>query len=503
MSRRNGAQHSILTGLRDPEKLTGPHVCALVGIIIATRLVAAALVPLGTDETYYHLWAQYPAASYLDHPPMVAWWVAGGIWLFGDTPFGTRALFVLSAIPITLAVYTTGKILFSRAAGALAALWINATLLVGVGAISATPDAPSVLFWMLATWAFAMVVATGNGRWWLLAGLFAGLGVAAKLTNLFLGLGFVVAMLVRPDLRRWILSGWTWAGLAMAALALAPVLAWNAQHEWATFAFQFRRVVSAGLSPLFFLEMVGVQFLLLNPPIALFLGLAVIAWLRRFPGYPAGNIALLFWTIMPMVAYMAFHSFRAQIQGNWLAPIFPTLALMAAAAAVAPPAHVHGALRRLAFPLGAALSIVGLVLAANPGGILPPVLDPGSMNRGWPEVARQAAEKARAHDARWIGTTGYGITAAITYYNPDPALPVIGIDQRRRYLFAPAPPDELREARVLLVGERGTLPPLLGCFDEAEMVGEVERRSGAATLDTLVLYLAHGARSTAFTAGCD
>src|SRR5690606_34932053 len=135
------------------------------------------------------------------------------------------------------------------------------------------------------------------------------------------------------------------------------------QHDWATFAFQFKRVVSGGLSPLFFLEMIGVQFLLLNPPIALFLGLAIIAWARRFPGYPGSNIALLFWTVLPMVAYMAIHSFRAQIQGTLLAPIFPTLALLAASAAVGPPATVNAALRRLALSLGVALSLVGLVLA--------------------------------------------------------------------------------------------------------------------------------------------
>ena len=42
-------------------------------ILVAIRLLAAALIPLSADETYYLSWSRFPAWSYYDHPPMVAW----------------------------------------------------------------------------------------------------------------------------------------------------------------------------------------------------------------------------------------------------------------------------------------------------------------------------------------------------------------------------------------------------------------------------------------------
>jgi len=44
----------------------------LLAIAVAVRLVAAALVPLAPDETYYWDWSRHLAGGYFDHPPMIA-----------------------------------------------------------------------------------------------------------------------------------------------------------------------------------------------------------------------------------------------------------------------------------------------------------------------------------------------------------------------------------------------------------------------------------------------
>ena len=78
---------------------------------IVLRLVAAASTPLMVDEAYYWTWSRRLAAGYYDHPPLVAYVIRLGTLLAGDTEFGVRVLFVLMAIPMSVAVYRTGVIL--------------------------------------------------------------------------------------------------------------------------------------------------------------------------------------------------------------------------------------------------------------------------------------------------------------------------------------------------------------------------------------------------------
>jgi 4-amino-4-deoxy-L-arabinose transferase-like glycosyltransferase len=64
-------------------------LAAIIALALA-RAVLAASIGLSDDETYYRLWPLAPALSYLDHPPMVAWMIAAGRWIAGDTPLGIR-----------------------------------------------------------------------------------------------------------------------------------------------------------------------------------------------------------------------------------------------------------------------------------------------------------------------------------------------------------------------------------------------------------------------------
>ncbi len=470
-------------------------------ILVAIRLLAAALIPLSADETYYLSWSRFPAWSYYDHPPMVAWWIAAGTALFGENAFAVRLLAVLSAIPTSIAVYATGRALFDREVAALSALWINATLLVGVGGISATPDAPSVMFWALATLAFALVVRTGNGAWWLAVGVAAGLGVASKLTDLFLGLGILLALVIRPDLRRWLASPWLYAGAALAAIVFLPVVLWNADHNWVTFSKQFGRITTGGLQPGQFPAFVFVQFLLLNPWIATFFGLAAAAWLRRNRTYPLPAIALLLATVIPLIAYMAVHSFHGQIQGNWLAPAFPTAALVAAAAAVvAPRKWALG--RAWAFPAGVVLSLAGLVAAANPGGIIPPVIDFGRIIHGWEGMTGEVDRFRQSTGAKWIAAGYYGLVGELQYHLGPTGVPVIGVIDRERYAYAPAPDPKLASEPLLLVTQWKLPDGIVACLHGLEKIGTAARTNGAHTIQTYTVYRADSADPRIFAHGC-
>ena len=47
----------------------------VVGLFTLGRFAMAAMIDLRTDEAYYWTWSEEWVASYLDHPPMVAWFI--------------------------------------------------------------------------------------------------------------------------------------------------------------------------------------------------------------------------------------------------------------------------------------------------------------------------------------------------------------------------------------------------------------------------------------------
>ena len=73
-------------------------VIALIAAMTAMRLVYAGLMELRTDEAYYWTWSKESVLSFLDHPPMIAWFIRFGTAIFGDTNFGVRFAGILAML---------------------------------------------------------------------------------------------------------------------------------------------------------------------------------------------------------------------------------------------------------------------------------------------------------------------------------------------------------------------------------------------------------------------
>ena len=65
-------------------------VVALIACLTAMRTIYAGVVELRTDEAYYWTWSKESVLSFLDHPPMIAWFIRFGTAIFGDTDLGVR-----------------------------------------------------------------------------------------------------------------------------------------------------------------------------------------------------------------------------------------------------------------------------------------------------------------------------------------------------------------------------------------------------------------------------
>lgn len=472
----------------------------LVGLLTALKLFAAANAHLVEDEAYYRIWGLFPALSYYDHPPMIGWWIAAGQALFGDTVFAVRALVVASGVIGSLALWRTASLLFDRTVAGWAVLFLNTSLLVGIGGILATPDAPSVLFWGLSLWALAELSASKNANWWLVVGLMAGLGLLAKYSVLFLGTGIVLWLLWVPQARRWWASWQLWAGGAIALTCFAPVLYWNHLHEWASFYKQFGRAGGGGFTAKYIFEFLGALIGLMNPLIAL---LAVPGAMRLAGRLRARDSAasLLMLTVLPFLLYLLYHSLHARVQANWPAPLFPAFAMMAAVFA----ANLSAAPRVLR-GLAPAGVVVGLMVAVlvQLHAVWPVTgafarKDPTFQLRGWPEIGAELTEIAEREQADYVLTSSYGLNGQLDFLLKD-TLPVHQRTERIRYIMVDEPGPSLFDGPGLYVAEkrRDRSAALREIFLTVEPVAELTRSVKGVPLETLNVYRLAGRKGPVF-----
>lgn len=485
---------------------TAAGAAAVVLALTLVRLAVAGYAPLTEDEAYYRLWALNPAFGYLDHPPMVAWWMAGGMMVAGDTALGVRLVSVLSVLIGSLALWRSALIVAGdERTAARAVIWFNATLLVCIGSVIATPDQPATLFWGLALWAVLEKLRSGDGRWWLAVGLFAGLGLQSKYSTLFLGAGLVLWLVVSPERRRWLLDPWLWAGGLLAGLLFSPVIGWNAAHEWASFEKQFGRAAASEWTLAYLPELLGGQIGLIGPLMVPFVVAGL--WLagRRRRTAAAGGLtgpdrageagrSLLVLSSVPFALYLVIHALHDRVQANWPAPLYPALALIAADAAARTgdlsgrTGRVLSVLRAWVAPVGIATGLAAFVILMHPSGFGLAGLDPARRYRGWDAAAAEIEAMRAEAGAAWVATGAYGVTAMLAWELP--GVPVVQLDERLRYHAAPPPAADLlaRPALLVLRDGAGETQRMLARFRFTEPLGTVTRRAGNAQVARYAVF---------------
>lgn len=458
---------------------------AALAALTLLRLLVAGLTPLSPDEAYYWVWSRALAPGYLDHPPMVALWIAAGTGSAGEGALGVRLLGPLSAAAGSLLLAHAAEGLFpGRGAGVRAAVLLNATLLLGVGAVTMTPDTPLLLFWTAALWALVRLLRTGRGVWWLAVGAAAGGALLSKYTAVLLGAGILMWLAWVPPLRRWLRDPWLYAGGAVAVSLFAPVVAWNAGHGWASFAKQGGRAgdwdPAEALRHLS--ELLGGQIGLATPLVFALLVAGSWAAARRLPARdPAwGLLAAL---VLPGAAVFVQHALGDRVQGNWPAVLYPA----AAAAAGALDGRAWRRLWRPAAALGLALTGLVYVQAVAAPLPLPRRLDPTLARlAGWPELARAADEVRAREGAAYLAAESYALACELAWYAP-PGAAVLGVEERWRLFDLPRPPDA-GGAGLLLQSTRRSEPPDPAYWRDAREIGRLTRARAGVVAEEYRVY---------------
>lgn len=221
----------------------------LTGVFTLLHLAWAASLGPGNDEAYHALLASRLDWSYFDHPPMMAVIAAIGRLLTVGEPtiFVLRLGFVALFAGSTLLTARLTSRFYGPTAGTIAAFVLNATAYYGFAASTfVLPDGPLLFFWLLTldrlAVAFKDPVRLGP---WVGVGLAWGCALLSKYHAVFLPAGIFVYALVEPQARPVLRRLGPYLAFAIGIVVFSPVIAWNASHHWASFAFQGGRAVGS------------------------------------------------------------------------------------------------------------------------------------------------------------------------------------------------------------------------------------------------------------------
>ena len=392
--------HAVTDGAAAPDDDLTPWNQALAILAVATvlRLALAAIIPLFPDEAYYWEWSRRLAGGYFDHPPMIAWLIAGGTMLFGDTPFGVRLVPVLvgSSGGLALALATC------HLAGPRAARYVALAFLVlplaAAGLVLATPDAPllAAVCWTLYCVVRALSEAPGSGestRWWAVAGIAIGAAMTSKFTGVFVPFALLLAFAIHAPLRRRFREPGPWIAVVVASLVMVPVLLWNAQHDWIAFRFQLGHGLGIKVKETLLhrqLNLVGSQVGLVTP-ILFVLVVGSIGKALRAPRHDARFALAVVSTFCAL--FFVYSATRRNVEANWPAIAWiPALVLVGAAREGA-----RTAWERRALWLAGVVSAVLLLHAAFRILPLPARRDQVSQAHGWDVYAASVDSAYKAN----------------------------------------------------------------------------------------------------------
>lgn len=394
-------------------------------IILAVTLLRALLLthwPFGlyADESQYWFWAQTPDWGYYSKPPMVAWAIALTTAGCGDGVACVKLASPLAYGIASLFLYLAVRRLFDNRVAAWSSLLFLTIPGVTLSSTIISTDPFLLMFWSMALWAYGHAHTKNGWRWWLLAGVFAGLGMMSKYSFLFFGLSVLALGLWERPRGQVLQNPRFYAACLIALVLFLPNILWNAAHGWVSFQhtgditqLEEKTIL---FHPLEMLEFLGAQAALAGPVI--FLGF--FAALRRWQ-QAAGDARFRFLLAfaLPMLGLMLGLSLLTRAHGNWAAPAYVALVPLVAAFWIG-----RGNGRWLGAALAVNLLAAGVLYnyerVLDVTGIeLTRKTDPFARVRGWTEAGQAVSALRAGYPEAGLLTERRKVSAQLIYHtNP-------------------------------------------------------------------------------------
>jgi dolichol-phosphate mannosyltransferase len=329
------------------------------------KLIFVGYLNLIPEEAYYWNYARHLDIGYLDHPPMVAWLIWLSTSILGKSEFSVRLpAFVCWAVAIIFMVRLTLNCCDRPAAYGTALLLAVLPIYFGLGFFT-TPDAPLFAAWAGTLYFLERALIAQEARAWRWIGVCLGLGMLSKYPAALLGAATLLFLLVDTKSRKWLARPEPYLAAIIALIFFSPVLFWNMQNHWMSFAFQGADRWS-GAHRFSFHVLIGSVLLLLTPT-----GLLGVAG-ALLPARTDDSLRLgqtekkkrqylwaAIFTVAPLSVFVLYSFFNTP-KLNWTAPVWLAAIPLLASDMVAPSfggKNFRAKLNRLWLP-----TIIALVL---------------------------------------------------------------------------------------------------------------------------------------------
>jgi dolichol-phosphate mannosyltransferase len=290
----------------------------IVAYAFALRLVYAGTVEMMPEETYYWNYSRHLDFGYLDHPPMVAWLIRIGTAIFGQTEFGVRAGAICCGAVTSIFSYKLARNLYGKSAALGALLLAQALPFFFLSGFLMTPDAVLTAAWAATLYFMERALLGARTRAWWFLGLCLGLGMISKYSIALLGLVAVTFMIWDGPSRRWWRRPEPYVAASIALLIFLPVIIWNAQHEWASFAFQTSRRLAE--KPQFALHKLIGSIIVLITPTGLLAAIEVLRPRGQGGLENSRQRRLLGLSLLIPLSVFAAFSLRHEVKLDWTGP---------------------------------------------------------------------------------------------------------------------------------------------------------------------------------------
>jgi len=466
----------------------------IAGVLAITGLRLLWLVfqpaDLYPDEAQYWFWAQHPALGYYSKPPLVAWLIAATTGLLGESEFAIRLSAPLLHAGTAVFVYAIGCRLYDGPIGLWSALAYASLPGASISGFIISTDAPLLLFWAAALYAFIRAREAGGWGWWLAVGVACGLGLLAKYAMAYWILSALGYVLVFRAERRHLLG--LLAAIGVALVLYFPNFWWN----WSNGFVSYLHVKdNAGIDELLFhpdafLEFFGSQFAVFGP--LFFAGFIWLAAASRTFAEPRARLLAAF--ALPTFAMMLVVSFLSRANANWAAPAFVSATVLVVAWALD-----RGWRNLVIFSIALHLAAVAILFTGRDAlaalGIeLPAKYDALSRLRGWRELGEMVGRALAAHPGLILFADDRETLAALIYYvRPHPFDAVkwklkSGLAKDQWELANGLP--QHQGANFLLVSEHELIPEMSPSFAAIDRLGSVVIPIGPGASRSYTLYLA-------------
>lgn len=308
-------------------------------IVISTlvRIFIASSIELGNSEVYYWVYSLKLQWNYFDHPPMVAWLIrltTINNWL--HTELATRFGSIISSAICTILIFRIGTAINNVQTGWFAALLYTSCYYSSVAAGAfILPDSPQMVFWLAGILLLINILHTlpsgnRNNIQWILFGISAGLCIMSKAHGIFLWLGVLFFALLFN--RSWLKNPWIYLSAAITGIIVSPILIWNIQEHFASYAFHSERIAVSGFGIDFprFLKQLASVILICNP-VNYFLICQSFKYLfKKEFNDQKKDIRLILCCSLPLIAALLFISLFREIYPHWPGPAYSCLLILPA-----------------------------------------------------------------------------------------------------------------------------------------------------------------------------